>query len=81
MPTDTERVEWLSRELVEVKLGMMGSDGDDDVFSLVVFRGQSWHGISVPYYIRTVYHSTELDSVYAMQLNAFLFIASKTQAQ
>lgn len=29
----------------------------------------------------TVYPSIELDSVYAMQLNAFLFIASKTQDQ
>lgn len=31
---------------VEVKLEMMGSDGDDDVFSLVEFRGRSWHSIS-----------------------------------
>lgn len=31
---------------VEVKLAMMGSDGDDDVFSLVEFRGRSWHRIS-----------------------------------
>ena len=58
----------------------MGSDGDDDVFSLVEFRGQSWHRISTTT-TTTTSTSTELDGVYAIQLNVFLFIVSKTQAQ
>lgn len=57
----------------------MGSDGDDDVFSLVEFRGQSWHRISTT--TTSTSTSTELDGVYAIQLNVFLFIVSKTQAQ
>lgn len=71
MPTDTERVEWLSRELVEVKLKMMGSDGDDDVFSLVEFRGQSWHGISTPYYS---VHTTYYYVLYTTQLSLIVFM-------
>ena len=66
MPTDTERVEWLSRELVEMKLETMGSDGDDDVFSLVEFRGQSWHGISSTTLYYYVLYTTQLSLIVFM---------------
>lgn len=66
-----ERVEWLSRELVEMKLEMMGSDEDDDVFSLVEFRGQSWHGISTTTTTTTLYYYYVL---YTTQLSLIVFM-------
>lgn len=54
----------------------MGSDGDDDVFSLVEFRGQSWHRISTTTTEYTTSTSTELDGL-CYTLNVFFIYSFK----